>query len=76
MTLAYLYWEPRNAPTVASCVIHEAELAEFARRVGDPRARFVRMSYRQLWDEWQAGRRPSWLREHVAALRRRHDLTV
>lgn len=76
VTLAYLYWEPANAAEVAACVIHDAELAEFASSVGDPRVRFVGMSYRKLWDDWASEGRPMWLREHVAALWRRYDVAV
>jgi hypothetical protein len=74
VTLAYLYWEPANASELASCSIHAAELAELRKRVGDPAVRFVGMSYRELWDHWADAERPRWLRDHVAALRRRYDV--
>lgn len=73
VTLAYLYWEPTNASDVAACVIHAAEVREFARCVDDPRVRFVGMPYQRLWEEWEQRDRPQWLREHAAALRRRYD---
>lgn len=76
VTLAYLYWEPANAPDVAACVVHAAEVAEFALRVDESRVRFVAMSYRALWEDWADDTRPAWLREHVAQLRRRYDVTV
>ena len=34
------------------------------------------MSYRQLWEDWTAEDRPEWLKEHVAALRKRYDIAV
>jgi hypothetical protein len=76
VTFAYLYWEPAGAPGVAACAIHTAEVREFACRVDDPDVRFVGMSYRQLWESWATDSRPAWLREHVAALRQRYDLTL
>lgn len=76
ITLAYLYWQPSNGSDLAPCVIHAAEVAEFSRRVGDPRVRFVGMSYSQLWQDWTNDGRPAWLREHVAALRQRYDVAV
>ncbi|MEA2278750.1 MAG: hypothetical protein QOC78_3710 [Solirubrobacteraceae bacterium] len=76
VTLAYLYWEPANASEVAPCAVHRAEVAEFARRVADPRLTFVAMPYRELWDDWAQADCPAWLRNHVAALRRRYDVEV
>jgi hypothetical protein len=37
---------------------------------------FVAMPYRELWDDWAQADCPAWLRNHVAALRRRYDVTV
>lgn len=76
ITLAYLYWQPSNASELAPCVIHAAEVAELSARLGDPRVRFVGMSYADLWADWAGDDRPGWLREHVAALRQRYDLTL
>jgi hypothetical protein len=72
VTLAYLYWEPANAEHVPACVVHAAEVREFAKRVDDAHITFVGMSYRALWDEWaQLG-----YGEHVVALRRRYDVAI
>ena len=76
VTLAYLFWEPINARDIATCIVHSAELAEFAGRVGDPRVRFVGVSYRALWSDWAQSDRPPWLRDHVTSLRRRYDVAI
>ena len=76
VTLAYLYWEPSNAPDIAACLVHAAELAEFAGRVADPRVRFVGMSYSTLWKDWEQTDRPAWLRDHVTALRHRYEVNI
>lgn len=76
VTLAYLYWEPTNAAETATCVVHAAELAEFSRLVADPSTRFIGMSYRTLWNDWTQRDQPSWLRDHVTALRQRYDVAV
>ncbi|MBW3579255.1 MAG: hypothetical protein KY462_16280, partial [Actinobacteria bacterium] len=76
VTLAYLYWEPINAPEIAACSIHAAELAEFEQNVKDPTVRFLAMSYRHLWDDWGSADRPAWLRQHADALRRRYEITI
>lgn len=76
VTLAYVYWTPSNADEVAPCAIHDAELAEFADRVGDRAVRFVHLAYRDLWSEWLSPGRPDELRRHAAALRDRYDVPV
>lgn len=75
-TLAYVYWEPTNASEIAACSIHAAEIAEFSRCVSDPALKFVAVSYGHLWDDWALDTRPLWLREHVAALRRRYAVAA
>lgn len=67
ITLAYLYWQPSNAPEVAACAIHAAEVAEFSRRLSDPHVRVVGRSYTHLWEDWASDDRPDWLRKYVAA---------
>jgi hypothetical protein len=76
VALAYVYWEPSDADGVAECLVHRAEVAAFAKAVGDPRMRFVARSYPDLWSEWDAPGRPGWLRAHVAALRARYDVAL
>jgi predicted nuclease with RNAse H fold len=76
VTLAYVYWEPTNAAGVAACRVHAAELREFTNRVRDPRVRFLGVSYRELWEDWARLERTTWLRQHVAALKRRYDVAV
>jgi hypothetical protein len=76
VTLAYLYWEPSNAKELAACAVHAAEVDEFSGRVADRQLAFVPMPYRLVWDEWAATSQPTWLQEHVAALRGRYDIAV
>lgn len=76
ITLAYLFWEPTNAPDVAACVIHASELAEFARRLSDPLVRFVGMPYPDLWAEWSQDTNLSWLGDHVATLKQRYETAL
>lgn len=76
VTLAYMYWEPANAAELTACVVHAAELREFARQLKDPRVRFFGMSYRQLWKDWAAAGQPAWLRVHAAALDKRYDVAA
>jgi hypothetical protein len=75
VTLAYLHWRPTNAPELAPCAIHAAELEEFTRRVADPKLTFVAMSYSELWDTWSSSRAAG-LRQHADALRRRYAIAV
>ena len=75
VTLAYLYWEPVNADQVPECVIHRAEARAFAAVVDDPHVRFRPMSYADLWTGWDSQAAP-WLREHVAALRKRYAVAL
>lgn len=72
-TLAYLYWTPANADEIAPCVIHAAEVVEFARRV---RRDFVAMPYAQLWSHWASADQPEWLRGHARALRERYEVAL
>ncbi len=60
--LVYAYWRPRNAVDILACTVHEAEVAEFADRVRDPRVGFRPLPYDQLWDEWSSPGRPAWLK--------------
>ncbi|MCU1530372.1 MAG: hypothetical protein JWP75_4135 [Frondihabitans sp.] len=76
LVLAYLYWTPTNSDDIAACCIHLAELAEFSTHVNDPNLQFIAMSYRELWADWASPDRPTWLRRHVASLRRRYDVAV
>jgi len=76
ITLLYLYWRPTNADAFAPYAIHEAEVEEFARRVADPRLRFLAMTYDELWDQWSKIRQPTWLKAHVKQLRRRYSVAA
>ncbi len=76
ITLAYLYWEPSDAEKLAPCLIHRAEVQEFANRVADPRISFVSISHSELRNEWTAPPAPAWLRKHGQALQRRYEFSV
>jgi hypothetical protein len=74
--LVYAYWRPRNATEILACAVHEAELAEFAHRVRDPRVSFQALPYDQLWASWSSPDGPTWLRHHADSLRDRYDVSL
>jgi hypothetical protein len=73
IVLAYLYWEPLNAPDLPPCRIHRAEVETFARQLNDPQLEFKPMPYSKLWSQWKKRLE---LSKHVEALRRRYDVEV
>lgn len=76
ISLLYLYWEPSPPVVHTSVVEHRAEVDRLLAEAADPTVPFLAMSYRQLWDAWQAPGGPDWLAAHVAALRSRYDVSV
>lgn len=70
--LVYLYWEPRNSDQFQECVRHRAEAEDLAGRVRGCTVELLPMSYRQLWNEWEAAIPP----HHLQYLRRRYDCEV
>lgn len=52
------------------------EVARFAAKVKGSSPPFNAMSYRELWDEWTHMQTPTWLAEHLAALRARYDVEI
>ena len=72
-TLIYLYWEPNNAVSIEECRKHRAEVAEFATGLEGSSIPFVAMTYSELWAQW--ARKPE-LKDHVAALRKRYEVTI
>ena len=76
VTLAYLYWAPRNADDVLACAVHVAEVAELTRCVDDAAVRFVAVDYPTLWSQWSTRGNPAWLRRHAESLRDRYDVVV
>ena len=75
-TLLYLYWEPQDADRTAAILAHRYELERFARLVAGGFPAFHAQSYRELWAQWQEATRPHWLKEHVARLRARYDVSL
>jgi Protein of unknown function (DUF429) len=73
VVFGYLYWEPLDGLHLPPCAVHRAELAEFSRRLADPRVRFQPLSCEQLWDEWSSDPR---LSDHAAALRERYGVSI
>ncbi len=76
ITLVYLWWEPSNANQLAPFACHAAEVRDFVSRVEDRRLRLLAMPYPQLWKQWEEPVSPTWLRDHVATLRQRYDLSL
>lgn len=76
VTLLYLFWEPRNADRIEELSAHRRELEDFKGFVVGGAPRFLSMTYRQLWTEWESAPTPTWLRGHVAALRARYDVAI
>lgn len=75
VTLAYLFWEPRDAADWPLFTAHRAEIARFAERVAGDDLRFYAQSYPELWVNWALAGDP-WLTRHVAALRARYDVAI
>ena len=76
VTLLYLFWEPKNADSIEEFTAHRRELEAFESIVAGGAPRFQSMSYRQLWAEWESARIPTWLPNHLAALRARYDVAI
>jgi hypothetical protein len=76
LTLLYLYWEPKNADQFREFNDHRDEVVRFADHVKGSCPLFRAVSYRDLWDEWGRSASPSWLSEHLIALRSRYDIDI
>lgn len=76
VTFVYLYWRPSNAAELAPCLVHKAEIAEFSRRLKDPKIGFSSLSHPELWREWTGARQPTWLKNHGKLLCERYDIAV
>lgn len=75
--LLYLYWEPQDPTSYAELRLHAAEVQRFAAAVsGSTTVVFEAMTYAELWRSWEAQPSPSWLCDHVKALRGRYDLPL
>jgi len=75
-TLVYLYWQPREALDHLPFAEHREEIDRFADAVSDPELPFAALSYRELWDGWDAVGQGSWLSEHVTELRSRYEVQL
>lgn len=72
--LLYLYWEPADATEHLALREHTEEAQRLAELSSGTSVPVTCMSYPDLWDTWSASGAPSWLLEHVAALRRRYNV--
>lgn len=74
--LMYLFWEPANARDFAEVAAHRDEVTRLAQRVAGCDTRFVALSYRALWADWE--RTSDWpgMAAHLARLRERYHFKV
>jgi hypothetical protein len=76
VTLLYLYWEPADAERHVIFGQHQREVARFSHLVSGGFPEFRAQSYRDLWESWELLGEPRWLREHVANLRGRYEVSL
>lgn len=76
VTLLYLYWEPSNADDFVELQDHRNEVDRFVSEVAGAKPLFEAISYRDLWRSWDGLRTPSWLPEHLSAVKARYDLAI
>lgn len=76
VTLLYLFWEPANPSASEVFAAHRQEIAAFAERVAGSTPVFRAMSYPELWSSWQDAEPAHWLAPHIAALRKRYEVTI
>ncbi|MCJ7452186.1 MAG: hypothetical protein MUO39_06890 [Steroidobacteraceae bacterium] len=74
--LVYLYWEPTNAGSIDAYKQHRREVEDFANRVTGCDTKFISISYRDLWSEWQATSTWPGMPEHLARLRARYSFAI
>src|SRR5262249_39738943 len=74
--LVYLYWEPENANEVEECGLHRLEIGRLSNRITGSFPEFTAVSYQDLWKQWESRSQPSWLAEHVQALRDRYGVSI
>ncbi len=75
-TLLYLYWEPKNASSFPEFTIHREEIECFADAVRGSAIDFRSQSYSEFWSSWSDSSEPSWLGDHVTALRARYEVSI
>jgi hypothetical protein len=76
VTLLYLYWEPSYAARHPIFGRHKHEVTRFSDLVSGGFPEFRAQSYRDLWESWERLDEPRWLREHVANLRGRYEVSL
>ena len=76
MKLLYLYFEPPFASINPCFALHRTELARVVAGVEGSAVTLVTQTYAELWDEWEASSEAGWLRNMVAGLRQRYDVTL
>ncbi len=77
--VVYIYWEPVNADDFPEFAAHRAEIEKFASLVqgDDDKNLFESLSYLEHWHELSAiADPPSWLPEHLAAVRDRYEIEI
>lgn len=76
VTLLYLYWEPRNPDDLPELRQHRDAVDRFSHDVAGATPAFKAVSYRDLWEAWGQLSSPTWLPEHLTALKSRYDLEI
>jgi hypothetical protein len=76
ITLLYLFWEPTNWREFSEFREHRDEIERFSALVAADTVAFKAMTYSDLWKEWDLVEHPSWVHEHVSALRDRYDVMI
>lgn len=75
--LLYVFWEPTDAFDFPEFAAHRAEIDQFRELLGDDAdPTFIVRSYADLLAEWDQSDAPTWVREHVAAVRARYSLAL
>jgi hypothetical protein len=70
VTLAYVYWEPSDAPRYEPFVVHREQACHLAEELVDDEAKLIAVSYPELWEHWDRAT------EHLNALRARYDVAL
>ncbi len=74
--LVYCFWEPSNADPIPEIQQHRGEVAALRARVDGANPHLHALSYPDLLSECDSLAAPEWLKEHVAELRSRYDVTI
>jgi hypothetical protein len=74
--LAYVFWEPTNWESFAEYRDHRGEVEAFAAQVAEAGVRFVALSYRELWSQWERSIPWEGIGEHIALLRARYEFEI